>query len=182
MTERDMQFADYPLLNTPHLTLIVMKAAVTPGATLGDALARLKDALEMAREEPPFDDATLRTQLEDVAKELARLGFLQTGRQLRMTHRGREILAKYPRGFNFADVADPLQAPKATDRRRSATTDPRRHAFQDGYDAHHRGKSLIDNPYLQDSVNHLAWEDGWSQARDDAARPYAAGNPSVASS
>lgn len=52
---------------------------------------------------------------------------------------------------------------------RRAGSDPRPGSFGDGYDAFRQGAQFSDNPHQQDTSDHLAWEDGWCQARDDAA-------------
>jgi ribosome modulation factor len=173
MLERDMQFSEYPLLNTPHLTLIIMKASAEPGATLDGAVERLKKALHKAREDSPVNKVALRRHLEEVAGQLTGLGLLSADGRLRITRRGREALAKYPKGFDFADIADPIRSGAPNSRESSTIADPWGQAFEHGYDAYRRGGSLSDNPYPQDSANHLVWEDGWSEARDDAERPYA---------
>ena len=48
--------------------------------------------------------------------------------------------------------------------------DPRLPAFQAGMQAFAERRSLADNPHAFDSVDHLAWECGWSEARE-ANRP-----------
>ena len=44
--------------------------------------------------------------------------------------------------------------------------DPRLPAFQAGMQAFAERCSLADNPHAFDSVDHLAWECGWSEARE----------------
>ena len=42
--------------------------------------------------------------------------------------------------------------------------------YEDGFGAYLSGRGLADNPYPGDSCAHLHWENGWSQARDEAQR------------
>jgi hypothetical protein len=42
-------------------------------------------------------------------------------------------------------------------------------AYDEGYAAHDSGARLDDNPYLPDTIDHLAWENGWFEAHDEAA-------------
>jgi len=42
--------------------------------------------------------------------------------------------------------------------------------YEEGFAAFDLGVGLADNPYPGDSCAHLHWENGWSQARDEAQR------------
>lgn len=44
-------------------------------------------------------------------------------------------------------------------------------AFRAGYDAYWGGVDPDDNPYPSQTVEHLSWDEGWSQAQleDDSA-------------
>ena len=44
--------------------------------------------------------------------------------------------------------------------------DPRLPAFQAGMQAFAERRSIAENPHAFDSVDHLAWECGWSEARE----------------
>jgi len=46
---------------------------------------------------------------------------------------------------------------------------PRPREYNLGYESYRAGKSLDDNPYRFDNADHLAWENGWFEARDDDA-------------
>ena len=45
-----------------------------------------------------------------------------------------------------------------------------REPYEEGFGAYASGAGLPDNPYPGDSCAHLHWENGWSQARDEAQR------------
>ena len=49
--------------------------------------------------------------------------------------------------------------------------DPRPEAFDAGMAAFGAGLSYAENPHAFDSVDHLAWQNGWSEACDEARRP-----------
>ena len=48
--------------------------------------------------------------------------------------------------------------------------DPRIAEFDQGYAAFNDGLDINDNPYSRDTPMHIAWENGWSEAKDDAVR------------
>ena len=41
-----------------------------------------------------------------------------------------------------------------------------------GYEAHGEGLTLSDNPHPTDTRAHLDWQNGWSQAHDEALRRH----------
>lgn len=166
-----MDFGEYPLLNTPSLTVVILKAAVLPDARLEDALARLHAALRAVNERPPFDDRAMRARLRAVADALAGAGLLQqsSGGRMRITALGRRALLEHPAGFDTADLVDAMEIRRRREaRRRAPASDPRSARYEDGYDAFRMGIPITENPFRQDSVDHRAWEDGWCEARDDA--------------
>jgi hypothetical protein len=46
---------------------------------------------------------------------------------------------------------------------------PRSDQYDEGYAAHQAGPSPVDNPYPPDTIDRLAWENGWFEARDEEA-------------
>jgi restriction system protein len=58
----------------------------------------------------------------------------------------------------------------AAQRRPEPKEDPHLSAFEAGLRAFNEGQSFGDNPHPTDSADHLAWECGWSEARDGAMR------------
>ncbi len=88
-----------------------------------------------------------------------------------ITARGREALAKHPSGFDLADL---MVYPEFADYiRRLARVreqmDPRTPAYDEGFAAYRAGERLAANPYPSDTVDHLAWENGWFEALDEDA-------------
>jgi hypothetical protein len=169
-----MHFREHPLLNTPHLILVILREAMAGEATPADCLARLRGLLTQANEQPPYGDAEILERLELIARYLveARLLAPAGDRRLAITPRGREALAAHPAGFDLADLmvypefARHIQA-RARARR---AMDPRMPAYDAGYAAYRGGATPADNPYPLDTVDHLAWENGWFEALDEDTR------------
>ena len=53
---------------------------------------------------------------------------------------------------------------------RRGPIDARAGGYDQGYDAYWSGESPADNPFPPDSADHLAWENGWSEALDEDFR------------
>jgi hypothetical protein len=56
-----------------------------------------------------------------------------------------------------------------------AWDDPRPAAYDAGLQAFGEGRALDANPFASDTPDHLAWENGWSEARDGAKEAEARG-------
>ncbi|MGD8808276.1 MAG: hypothetical protein PVG24_01660 [Gammaproteobacteria bacterium] len=169
-----MEFAEYPLLNTPHLTVVILKTAADGPARLDDAVGRLRDVLRQAGEDPPFDDATLSRRLRAVGTYLANAGLLQvhSGNRFVITDSGLRAIRHCPEGFDMADLVDDAEVRRRlrADRRQNTPTDPRNDQYADGFNAYRKGRRITENPFRQDTVWHLAWEDGWCEGRDSLSR------------
>ena len=48
--------------------------------------------------------------------------------------------------------------------------DPRAGGYDQGFYAYWNGEGPADNPHPPDSADHLAWENGWSEALDEDFR------------
>ncbi len=48
--------------------------------------------------------------------------------------------------------------------------DPHLVEFDQGYAAFNDGLDINDNPHSRDTPMHIAWENGWSEGKDDAIR------------
>ena len=159
-----MQFSEFPLLNTPNLTVILLRTAAAGQTTLDDAVERLRDSLRKAHENPPFDDKALGRRLRVVGTYLTEAGMLQfhSGDTLVITDRGLRALAACPTGFDPGDLVNDsdIRHRLRTVRRRELPSDPRNDRYADGYNAWRNGHRITDNPFRQDSVDHLALEDG----------------------
>jgi len=176
-----MELTEYPLLHEVDLMLTLLKVATEGPASVEDAAERLKHNLELVGEAPPVPDAELQTYLSRARDRLCQavlLAPLDDGR-FTITPRGMQALSDHPAGIddsvlmNFpefrafieAEAGGPVKKIGAKD---NGGDDPRIVEFDQGYAAFHQGIGLQANPYEQDRVMHLAWENGWCEARDDA--------------
>lgn len=165
-----MDLSEYPLLNRPALMLLVLKAAADRPVTMEDCRDRLAQELERIHEKPDVAEAVIAAELEEVARHLeaARLLARDAGGALCLTARGGQVLRDHPLGVDetvLAAFADYRKFIAAFAPRRTID-DPRPSRYDEGYAAQQDGRSLSENPYAPDSVDHLAWENGWSEARD----------------
>jgi hypothetical protein len=167
-----MEFEEYPLLSYPDLMLVVLKTAARSQAGLPDCLAALRQLLDAAHERPPVREAEILCRLEAAKTYLLKaLLLVPAGTdEFAITARGRQALTEHPMGVDdtvlmqfpeFRAFIGALDAPLEHD-------DPRAREFDEGYAAHQDGETPADNPYEFDRIEHLAWENGWFTARDDA--------------
>lgn len=155
------------LLHEQDLMLALLHVAADGPATAEAAAARLRGLRRAAGEADAVDGEVMR-RLERAAAALSAAGAL-AGTPARITGRGRELLAAHPEGIDEtvlmrfrefrAFVAAGSHGPR---------DDPRIPAYDAGQRAFAAGEPLTANPFTQDSVDHLAWENGWSEARDQA--------------
>ena len=160
------------LLHEPDLMLALLRAARPGPATLDDAMARLHASLAQAHEPPPAAPDELRQRLQDAAAMLLGAAALAPvgPSGFRLTQRGAQLLAQHPDGIDQSVLAGLPEfrafiAGRSPDR---AEQDPRVPAFNAGLLAFTQGRRNDANPHELDSADHLAWECGWSEARDDA--------------
>jgi len=166
-----MDFLDQPLLNTPSLTLSLLKvAAKREWATLEDGLALLKGVFAEAHESPAVAVAEIVSHLQEVRRHLVAAGLLSMADDDRftITERGRQVLAEHPMGVDdsvltqfgefreFLRRSSPHRVPE----------NPELVTQGEGYYAFLDDQSIVDNPYEFDTSKHLAWENGWFEARD----------------
>jgi ribosome modulation factor len=165
-----MQFREHPLLNTPNLTAILLRGAADEATSLDACLAHLDGLMRSAGEKPPVPREEIRRHLALLQTDLALAGLLAPAGHERfgLTRRGRAALDEHPVGLSRADLmAYPEYASHVTARGRShATSDPHARAYDAGFAASLTGQAASDNPYPPDAADHLAWENGWSQALD----------------
>ena len=158
------------LLHEPDLMLAILRAAQHAPASLDDAMARLHANLAAAHEPLTEPEGDLRRRLERVALLLRGADAIAVAGddQFRLTARGARLLDEHPDGvdelllYAFPEFRAFLTAlsPKRIE------DDPRLPAFQAGIQAFADRRSIADNPHAFDSVDHLAWECGWSEARE----------------
>lgn len=168
-----MHFREYPLLNTPHLTLLILQEASAGAASPASCAERLRRLLAQAAERPPYGDDELRARLETLGCYLAEARLVEPAGDgsFAITSRGREALAEHPSGFDLADLMvypEFARFIRALSRARAeGRMDPRTPAYDEGYAAYRAGAVLSDNPHPGDTVDHLAWENGWFEALDE---------------
>jgi ribosome modulation factor len=167
-----MEFLEHPLLNTPSLTLSLLKVATERDwATLEDGVAHLKGALVQAHEPLAVAVPEIVSHLRETRRHLVAAGLLAVADDGRftITERGRQVLAEHPMGVDDSVLT---QFPEFREfiRRSSphrVPENPELGAQEEGYWAYLDGQSAVDNPYEFDTGKHLAWENGWFEARDE---------------
>jgi restriction system protein len=162
------------LLHEPDLMLAVLRAARQGPAVLDDAMARLHGALAAAHEPPPGPGGDLRRRLERAALLLRGADAIAPAGddRFRLTARGARLLADHPDGVDETVLLalPEFRAFLAALHPHRSKDDPHPRAFEAGMQAFADGRSIADNPHASDSADHLAWECGWSEAREGGAR------------
>lgn len=164
-----MEFREHPLLNTPSLTALILHLTDQGPATIEALAARLDAVLAEAQERPDVTPAEIRDRIAALAEDLAAARLLERdGAAYVLTPRGRKALDDHPEGFARPDM---MQYPEFAARvvgqlPHGAGDDPRPRAYDDGFTAQQSGEALEDNPFRPDTIDHLAWESGWSEARE----------------
>lgn len=178
-----MRFREFPLLNTPSLVVVILKAAEAAPATVEDCAARLEALLERAGEHPPFGPEEVASRLGMLVRYLTEARLLaRAGHGFVLTDRGAAALSEHPAGLDTPDLVVYPEFARFIRRfgLRRAAMDPRAGGYDLGFSAYWRGELPADNPYSPDSADHLAWENGWSEALDEDFRgngPRAAPQP-----
>jgi hypothetical protein len=169
-----MLFREYPLLNTPNLVVVILRAASDGAATREESAAHLHALLEQAHEDPPFGPEEIGSRLDTLIRYLAEAKLVALGPDggFTLTERGRAALEQHPQGF---DTADLMAYPEFARYIRSLSlrrgpADARDGGYDLGYEAYRGGGTVADNPFPSDSADHLAWENGWSEALDEDFR------------
>ena len=169
-----MRFREYPLLNTPNLVVTILRTASEGPATLAACAARLQALLDQAGEHPPFGPEEVASRLDMLIRYLAEAKLVALGPDggFTLTDRGRAALEQHPQGF---DTADLMAYPEFARYIRGLSLrrrpiDARDGGYDEGYNAYWGGETVADNPFDSDSVDHLAWENGWSEALDEDFR------------
>ena len=170
-----MDLSDFPLLNRPALMLLVLKTAAYGPATLADCRARLADELRRIHEHPDVPDRAIAAELREVRAHLLAAGLLAPGDgdTVSLTARGRKVLDGHPLGVDETVLATfpEYRAFLRGFTRRKSMDDPRPGSYDAGYTARREGAAMSENPHPPDSVDHQAWENGWSEAaEEDASR------------
>lgn len=164
---------EHPLLHEPDLMLAVLRTSARGFATVDDCIRQLGALLHMAHEPPPADLEELRARLEEVEAKLLRAGLIRPAgaEGFEITDRGRRILKEHPDGVDESLLMEvPQYRAAITERAAGGSPGPGAAAYDAGYAACLSGRSLADNPYPADRRDHLDWQNGWSQARDDGLK------------
>jgi hypothetical protein len=173
-----MDSNDFSLLHPPALTHILLRLA-EKGTTLEDCLAELDRELTLAREESPASRAEKLRLLGRARFTALKAGLIApagepspedgVSQPFHLTDRGRQVLRDNPMGVDesvlmtFPDFAAFMRAAS-----RGKPLEQTAEAQYDmGFAAFRAGQTLADNPFPFDAVEHLAWENGWFEARDE---------------
>ena len=169
-----MERDEPPLLHEPDLMLAVLRVAAARSATLDACIDHLRSLRACARVEQLVPEDEVRSRLEAVTARLDGASLIEraAANGFRITARGREVLSDHPDGVDESVLLQFRQARAAPGRREEMheVRAPARSEYQTGYEAYGEGRGLPDNPHPSDTRAHLDWQNGWSQARDEALR------------
>jgi restriction system protein len=172
-----MEWDDSVLLHEPDLMLAVLRVAAASAGTLDACIAHLRELREYAGVEHRVPEAEVRARLQAVTAKLDRASLIEWPEpgEFRITARGRQVLADHPSGVDDSVLLRLAQSDArtgASDRTppRPAPAPSAASAYDLGHQAFGEGLSLADNPYSPDACRHLDWQNGWSQARDEAGQ------------
>jgi hypothetical protein len=175
MMERD----ESVLLHEPDLMLAVLRVAAARAGTLDACIEHLRELRDRAEVEHRVPEADVRAQLLAITARLDRASLIEwpQASRFRITARGRQVLADHPSGVDDS-VLVRLEKPSAVDDTGDRTTPlqapvsgaSKASAYDLGYQAFGEGLSVADNPHPSDARAHLDWQNGWSEARDQAAQ------------
>jgi hypothetical protein len=173
----DMFAEDIPLLNTPNVVALVMRAAAQDGASAELCADRLEALFRETGEAPAVGRDELVARCGKAVGWLRAAGLLEAGggRWL-LSARGREALARHPQGMDLADLAafpefeEYMHAHDAAARRRGGAP-ARETAHDQGFAARHAGAGFTENPHEFGTADHQLWEKGWCEALDEREGP-----------
>jgi hypothetical protein len=172
---------DHPLLNTPNLVALVLRAAGEGGASAETCADRLEALFRQADERPEVARDEMVARCGKAVGWLRAAGLLEAvrlesaGRWV-LTARGREALAHHPQGMDLADLAafpdfaEYLRAGDAAARRTGGGPAVAT-AYDDGFAARRDGLAFTDNPHEFATADHQLWEKGWCEALDEEEGP-----------
>lgn len=165
------------LLHEPNLMRAILRAAQHGPAGRAEALAELMATLRTAREPIPPDGGELEERLDEALRLLVGAAALapEAAGRYRLTERGAELLARHPDGIDQTVLAaDPefrrFLARQHLAARGAGADEQQLDAYFAGMAAFAEGAPADANPYPADVSAHLAWENGWCEARDGRAQ------------
>lgn len=166
-----VQFREYPLLNTPNLVALLLRAAAEGTPSVAECAGRLQALLARAGEAPDLPAAMLLERLDTLRRHLATARLIAPVGEDRftLTERGRAALEAHPAGFALDDLMRyPEYAEEMRERPAPAIADPGSRAYDQGFAARQAGQPLTANPHPPDAAAHLDWKNGWSEALDES--------------
>ncbi|MBL9059082.1 MAG: hypothetical protein JNK88_03535 [Mangrovicoccus sp.] len=167
---------DAPLLSTPSLTALILRRVEAGPVSLDGLMASLDALFDTAQETPTLPAAERRARLLRALRdlEIARLVRAKADGGWQITDRGSDALYRQPGGIDGSDLmAYPEYAAHVRAGTGGGKVDARGSSYDAGYDACRAGLGFTANPHTPNTADHLAWENGWMQALDDAAPPAA---------
>ncbi len=173
-----MERDDCVLLHEPDLMLAVLRVAAARAGTLDACIDHLRALRDRAEVEHRVPETDVRAALRAITAKLDRASLIEwpAASRFEITARGRQVLADHPSGVDDG-VLMQLEAPRGPTGQRAMVLGPpatppapKVSAYDAGYEAYGEGRGLADNPQPSDARTHLDWQNGWSEARDQAAR------------
>jgi hypothetical protein len=168
---------DVPLLNTPSLVALALRAARDGGASAEICADRLEALFRQTGERPDVGRDEMVARCGKAVGWLRAAGLLEAGDgRWVLTPRGREALAAHPQGMDLADLAafpefaEHLRARDAA-ARPTGGEPAEATAYDQGFAARHEGVGFTDNPHDFGTADHQLWEKGWCEALDEEAGP-----------
>jgi hypothetical protein len=169
-----------PLISMPSIMLTLLRAAAAGDATPDSVAASMAAHLEQIGEPPQPLLGEIERRMGIAVEELAAAGLIEEpspGRYA-ITGRGRIVLRRHPLGVDesvleqFRDFRKFVKAISnrfaAKDALEEEPSSAEAAAYLVGHAAGLAGGGVEDNPHRPDRAEHLAWELGWSEARDEA--------------
>ncbi len=175
------EFYEHPALHDAAINLTILRAAARGGRSLVDCVGYFHKHLTQGHEPARVGRIELLARLQQAKSSLAECRLIERldDGLLEITERGRKVLREHPLGIDNS-VLMTFPEFRAYFQRTSqarAPEDARPGEFEEGYAAYQEGKLPADNPYETDSAGHLAWENGWFEARDEDAEHHRTTRP-----
>lgn len=165
---------DYPLLSTPSLTAVILRAGAAGKVTAEGCTDRLVALLGAAHENLPIPREAIRERFAGHIRQFEIAGLLDPAGDgvWRLSPRGEAAARRHPQGLDSSDlVLYPEYAEHVRSSARSrAETDPRTASYDAGYTARREGQPYTANPHTLNTADFLSWENGWMEALDAEQR------------
>jgi hypothetical protein len=171
-----MSADDVPLLNTPSLVALALRAAAEGGASAEICADRLEALFRRTEGEAAVGRDELLARCGRTIGWLREAGLLEAGEgRWVLTRRGRAALERHPQGMDLADLAAypefAAYLARRERRERGWRREPGVDGYHEGFAARQAGRAFTDNPHGFGSADHLGWENGWCEALDEEEGP-----------